>query len=175
MIPKIELRKQWLQIRKSLPFSRRKEAAEGLVSALRNRAKRYVLSFSSTQGEIETRPLNELLAHENRLLLPKVVGNRLTIHLVSNLTTDLAPSAWGIMEPIAEKCPEIPLDSVHAILVPGLAFDKNRHRLGFGKGYYDRLLAEAPIPSIGIGFIEQRIDELPIDPWDIPLDNTLLL
>jgi 5-formyltetrahydrofolate cyclo-ligase len=56
------------------------------------------------------------------------------------------------------------------ILVPALAFDQHKHRIGYGRGYYDQLITKFPsIPSWGIGFREQLVDTLPRDPWDQPL------
>jgi 5-formyltetrahydrofolate cyclo-ligase len=65
---------------------------------------------------------------------------------------------------------------VDLILVPGLAFDSEYYRLGYGKGYYDRLLAETPhIPAWGVGFHEQMSPEpLPRDTWDLPVQKVLL-
>lgn len=72
---------------------------------------------------------------------------------------------------------EAPLNEIDCILVPGLGFDRERYRIGYGKGYYDRFLAGVGnIPTIGVGFKEQFCEELlPRDPWDIPLHELLLV
>lgn len=63
------------------------------------------------------------------------------------------------------------------VIVPGLAFDACRHRLGYGRAYYDRLLAFFPgVRTVGIGFTEQQHSEgLPVETHDVPLDDVVLL
>lgn len=68
---------------------------------------------------------------------------------------------------------ESPLEA-SIVLVPGLAFDSRCHRLGYGKGWYDRLLAQLEIPAFGIGFSEQKMEILPTQPHDIPLSGLYL-
>jgi 5-formyltetrahydrofolate cyclo-ligase len=109
-----------------------------------------VLSFSPFGSEIDLAPLNQRLAAENRLYL---VPYRV------------------------ESLIEVPLSQIACILVPGLGFDRDNYRLGYGQGYYDRFLAEAKdILTIGVGFREQYCEEpLPRDPWDIPVKELLLV
>lgn len=77
------------------------------------------------------------------------------------------------MDPLFEP----PLSQIDSILVPGLGFDREMYRIGYGKGYYDRLLSKTgDIPTIGVGFKEQFSEELfPRDPWDIPVRELLLV
>ena len=82
-------------------------------------------------------------------------------------------SKFGMLEPNPLRCPQIALESIQTILIPGLAFDIALHRLGYGQGYYDRLLTQTVCPSTGIAFHEQKTDVLPIDSWDVSLDQVL--
>jgi 5-formyltetrahydrofolate cyclo-ligase len=59
------------------------------------------------------------------------------------------------------------------VIVPLLAFDRRGHRLGYGKGYYDRLLAASQATTIGVGFAAQEIDALPAQAYDIALDYVI--
>jgi 5-formyltetrahydrofolate cyclo-ligase len=64
---------------------------------------------------------------------------------------------------------------ISCILVPGLVFDKNNYRLGYGLGFYDKLLKNKKCPTIGIGFFEQLFkDSLPIEEHDIKLNQVML-
>lgn len=87
---------------------------------------------------------------------------------------DLKPGAWGILEPPPQR-PAQPWRSGDIILIPGLAFDRAGHRLGSGKGFYDRFLASLPTGVLkwGVSF-SSRVQEapLPTEPWDQILDRT---
>ena len=92
--------------------------------------------------------------------------------LVRDLEKDTIPGILGIREPLphCEKCLTNRLD---LILIPGIAFDRHGRRLGRGKGYYDRLLANKAGLKCGIAFDYQICDELPIEPHDCILDCIL--
>ena len=97
----------------------------------------------------------------------------LTLHHVKNFEEDLELHSWGFLEP--KKHCTLVAESISLILVPGIVFDQNRHRLGYGLGYYDRLLANFQAKTIGIGFQEclfQR--DLPILDSDISLNELAL-
>ena len=86
-----------------------------------------------------------------------------------SLDADLAPGTWGIPEPIPERCPEVELTAVEFVLVPGVAFDRELRRLGYGGGYYDRILSEllGRVPAIAIGFAMQVVERVPADEHDM--------
>lgn len=132
----------------------------------------YILSFVSLPYEISLEWLNCRLAAEGRLLLPRMEGDILTAYHVEDLS-HLLPNSLKILEPDPTRCSTAP--HIDAILVPALAFDQHLHRLGHGKGYYDRLLARYPsIPHIGVGFKEQLTTLLPLEPHDKALSTLLL-
>lgn len=59
------------------------------------------------------------------------------------------------------------MHKIDLIIVPGLVFDRDGHRLGYGKGYYDRLINTNPgVATLGVCFDEFFIERLPVDPWD---------
>lgn len=81
--------------------------------------------------------------------------------------------AYGIREPATDR--PVPPESLAAVLVPGLAFSRDGHRIGYGGGFYDRFLATLPAETltIGIAFDEQLVERVPIDPWDVPLTHVV--
>ncbi len=91
---------------------------------------------------------------------------------VQNLRSDIVPGQFGIREP-ADSCAEIPLSRLDLILVPGVAFDLQGHRLGRGRGYYDRLLAGIGGVKCGIAFDEQVVNNVPAGPSDMLVDFIL--
>lgn len=83
-------------------------------------------------------------------------------------TDDLTKGAYGILEP---KFPILAnSDDIDAVLVPGIAFSKNGDRLGFGKGYYDKFLADFKGTKIGICYDFQILDDIPSSAHDIKMD-----
>jgi len=66
------------------------------------------------------------------------------------------------------------VDAIDIWFVPGIVFSKTYHRLGFGKGVYDRLLSKSAGYKIGIGYQFKGVPEWPKDPWDIPMDHLIL-
>jgi len=91
---------------------------------------------------------------------------------VESAETDLRVGQFGIREP-TETCPEIPLNRLDLILVPGVAFDLHGRRLGRGKGFYDQLLAAVRGRTCGVAFDEQIVNEVPVEPHDVVLNCIL--
>ena len=173
MTPKASLRTRYLKIRGAISSARRKEAAQGLLDLLEPE-RGTILSFSSVGSEIDCSWLNELLAKRKQLVLPRCDGNQLQLHSVSDLA-HLKVGSYGLLEPNPAHCPEVKLSLIDLILVPGIVFDAEGYRIGYGKGFYDRLLADASAKTVGIGFLEQKIDgTLPRDSWDVPVQTLLL-
>lgn len=142
------MRELLLHKRKEISKERREEAAILVLEKLKERGR--ILSFTPMGSEIDVRPLNSYLKARGRLYLVPYK---------------------------AEALIEAPLNEIDCILVPGLGFDRELYRIGYGKGYYDQFLATVShIPTIGVGFKEQLWEEpLPRDPWDIPVGELLLV
>ena len=83
-------------------------------------------------------------------------------------TEPLQPGLWGLQEPVFSQHFTPPVD---LLLVPGLAFDEEGYRLGYGKGFYDALLEHLDdrIILLGVGFACQKVQRLPQDPRDLPV------
>ena len=174
MTQKAKLRSYWKHLRSSIPESRRVFAAQQLFFRMQEiLAPQNVLSFASFGSETSTNLLNGWLVQSKALLLPRVEGTELAIYRVLDLSLDLRLSSWGILEPNPNRCEKIEISAIETILVPGLAFDASFHRLGYGRGHYDRLLKQTSCPLIGLAFVEQKANTLSPDPWDVPLHNVL--
>lgn len=166
--------------RGALSLERRREAEGALVGRLEERLRRVeglVLSFSSWREEIEMGQINRQLAREGRLVLPRVDGEELLLCQVANPDSDLKVSQWGIAEPDPSRSSCIAASEVAVALVPGLVFDRFGHRLGYGRGYYDRLLPRMPQAlSVGVGFREQLAAKpLPVSGHDMVLAELILV
>ena len=135
-----------------------------------------VLAFLSMEDELDTEPiLRRVLEQGKMLAVPKVFGDDLVFYQIKNISSDTAPGAFGILEPVP-GLPEIDmktLSELHSVaLVPGLAFDKENFRLGRGKGFYDRFFASCgnSLYKIGIGYSFQLVDRVPRENHDRKLD-----
>lgn len=108
------------------------------------------------------------------LLLPRV--NRetksLDIYEVKDLERDLESGTWGIREPNPGICSPADIRAVDFVLVPGVAFDSRGGRLGYGAGFYDRLLANRPSQAwlVAGAFEIQMIEHVPMQERDVPVD-----
>ena len=115
------------------------------------------------------------LADGKRLALPKV--NRHTNHLdlywVDDPENQLVAGLWGIREPVVERCEKLPApDEVEFALLPGVAFTRDGARLGYGGGYYDKLLASmAQRPAlVAAAFALQIVEALPQEATDVKVE-----
>ncbi len=117
--------------------------------------------------------LDEGLLQGKQLLLPVVVGDDLVLKHFKG-SDSLREGAFHILEPVGE---DFPLEQYHQIdlaLIPGMAFDRAGHRLGRGKGYYDRLLPRIPqAHTLGICFPFQFLDAIPSESHDIPVREVI--
>lgn len=181
-IEKISLRLLLKNKRAAISIERRKEAAEKLASSFLPLITSYknILSFHSLPGEIDTYVLNSTFATQGKLFLPRVEANTLLVYQVNDLLNELQQSNLHIWEPNPNLCAHIDLEKIDCVLVPGLGFDRHNRRIGYGKGHYDRLLAQMKANSeaptiIGLGYKEQLVeDALPFEPHDIALDELML-
>ena len=122
--------------------------------------------------ELDVWPLlDQAIRAGKRVYLPRFVKERNCYEAseILDLTRDLKPGNLGIREP-NERCMLLRSGRVDLILVPGLAFDLEGHRLGRGKGYYDRLLAKLEGTTCGVAFDEQMMQQIPVEAHDVRLN-----
>ena len=156
---KKKLRSYWRKKRRLISGTQQNEASRKAISQLFPRLKKQnlVLSYASFADEFQTQELNNLLAAEGKLVLPKVDGENLRIFYVENPQKQLRRHPWGFLEPIPERCRKVEEAAISLAIIPGIAFDAAGSRLGYGKGFYDRFLMKLSpsTPSFGLGFKEQ--------------------
>jgi 5-formyltetrahydrofolate cyclo-ligase len=100
-----------------------------------------------------------------KIALPRVTGDKITFYELSS-SKRLIRGRFGIMEPL----PHNSVSTIDLLIVPGIAFDKKGYRLGYGRGYYDRLLSGKQIFSIGLAYSFQLLEHLPHDKYDKKMD-----
>jgi len=141
-------------------------------------AAKVVSTFVGVKSEVSTLPLIEAaLGAGKRVAVPVVEGGALTLYRIDELAS-LVPAPFGLLEPRAElrdashrQDPAL----VDLFIVPGVAFDRNGGRVGYGKGYYDGLLpkARAGVLKIGIGFDVQLVEAVPMGLTDVRLSRVM--
>jgi 5-formyltetrahydrofolate cyclo-ligase len=172
---KKELRKNLLKQRKSLSPEIWREKSDRIRKNLKYlpilQEAHTILAYFSVRQEPDLSPLFEEFEENHRWGFPRCVGKSLVWHLVKS-GDKLQLGAYGIAEPEPEA-PIIEAARVDLILVPAVACDRFGYRLGYGGGYYDRLLSSPQwqnIPTIGIIFDFAYLSQIPQDPWDKKLD-----
>lgn len=174
---KVELRRRFRAARRALDPAARAAATSASLDALQEFiARRHppaLASYAAAGGELDLDQLHQQRWRRGEVVwLPRVRGDDLTWHPLTSPQA-LVSGAFGIREPGAEV-PAMALPAGTLVLVPGVAFATNGHRLGQGRGYYDRALAGQQVISVGIGFACQRCDHLPIESHDLRLDGLIL-
>jgi 5-formyltetrahydrofolate cyclo-ligase len=171
---KQSMRGTMLALRDALPEPMRERASRAIaerIAALPSfRAMRTLLLTLPFRSEWNMRPLaDDVLASGRTLVLPRVdpVARMLTLHAVADLGRDIAPGYLGIPEPRADT-PRVDAEAVEWALVPGVAFDDGGRRLGYGGGFYDRLIPALgrDTPLVSGAFEAQIVPEVPAGPND---------
>ncbi len=177
---KAEIRKSVLALREELPAEVR-AAASAAISARITGLQAYrqadaVLGYMNFGAEFASEIwIPQVLADGKRLALPRVNRhtNRLDLYWVDDIENQLAPGLWGIREPVVERCERLATpNEVEFALLPGVAFSRNGARLGYGGGFYDKLLADmTQRPAlVAAAFALQLIEQIPQEATDVKVE-----
>lgn len=123
------------------------------------------------QNEVDTALILTLLQGKDKeIVVPKIADAEQLQHFLLTDQTRFQKNALGIPEPVLGI--EIEASKIDVVFVPLLAFDDKGHRVGYGKGYYDRFLTTCrpDCIKVGLSFFEKEQDSFIIEPTDIPLD-----
>lgn len=157
----------------------KKEREMAMVSSLLEEEKiknsRVISVFVSFGSEIDTLELISVLLNAGkRVVVPFIKkDDSMVMKEITSLGDLSFTNKYAIKEPNGDA-KEINKEEIDVMLVPGLAFDNNNYRLGYGKGYYDKYLMGSSIFTIGIGYKEQLVDSLPTDDFDVSLSEIRL-
>ena len=168
-----KLRAQSLEERDSKSLAIQKK----LFSLDAFRRARTVCFFVGTEEEVNTVPMIEgSIQLGKRVLVPlaKLENKELKLYEVHNMAVELKPGLLGILEPDPSQAKTADPADAELIVVPGLAFDAKKQRLGRGAGFYDRFLATVPQAfKVALAFSFQVFPEIPQEDHDHPLDEVL--
>ncbi len=174
---KKELR-QWIRTQKSMLSQEERlhqsaTIVEMILQHPRIVSAQVVMAYCSLSDEVDTTNLlTQLLSKGKRVLLPKVINDYEMKLCEIHSMNDLTEGAFHIMEPNGWAF--VDYDLIEVAIIPGMAFDHKGHRLGRGRGYYDRFLAQAPnIYKIGVSFSFQKVASVPVENNDIIMDEII--
>jgi 5-formyltetrahydrofolate cyclo-ligase len=173
-VEKAAIRAAMKTLRDAIPPSERIRMATAIEAALMElsavRAARVVLMFWSFGSEVPTEGIARRLHSEGRrVLLPYLMGSRMEAGELRDGDA-LVRTSYGPMEP-ADRRPVEP-GEIDLVVAPGLAFDRDGHRIGYGVGHFDRYLVRLrdDATRVGIAFHQQVIPAIPHGPGDQRLD-----
>jgi 5-formyltetrahydrofolate cyclo-ligase len=155
-------------------LARSRRVWERLVALPCYQHARTILGYLAFDHEVLTDGLmRQAMASGKELILPMVLSDRqdMALYVIEDLGRDVAPGYRGILEPLPRRTRAVTPEAVGLALVPGVAFDLRGGRLGFGAGFYDRLLSRLPggVPTLGLAFDFQVIPRLPLQSHDVLL------
>ena len=177
---KTGIRKQLLALREKMLPGMRAACSEAISARIANleiyRQAATILGYMNFGAEFASELwIRQVLANGKRLALPRVNRhtNQLDLYWVDDLENQLEPGLWGIREPVVERCERLAtLNEVEFALLPGVAFSRNGVRLGYGGGFYDKLLARmAHKPAlVAAAFALQIVEQIPQDATDMKVE-----
>ena len=181
---KKRLREKLLKTRDAIPpeLKSAKESAieDRLFSQDVFKKAQSILMYVSFRSEVDTRKyLDDIIQLGKKLVLPLVDTRHKVLKLYEVINLDeLTPGYMGILEPEILKNRRCSLKNIDLVIIPGTGFDHKGNRLGYGGGYYDKLLCMESrelsevehITTVALAFEEQIGNEIPSEPHDIKVD-----
>jgi len=173
---KKELRRQIREQKRAMTEEQIVTASEKLGQLFADselyRQAKTVYGYLPYNQEVRTVPmLQQALADGKRVAVPKVYGEEMKFIYLTDLSRVAAGYA-GIPEPVDDG--PVADDPTALVLMPGLAFDRQGRRIGYGGGFYDRFLAEEPNhPTLALCYSFQMVDAIPTEEFDVPVDCVL--
>lgn len=172
------VRKKIMNKRNALPLEYKKiydnQICEALWKRIKEKKAEYIHCYLPIGSEINCMPLLQRLLDCNKTIIcPKTLPERKLEHLKLHATTTIEQGMWGTFHPAGEHIYQGDIDF---IIVPGLAFDKRRYRLGYGGGYYDAFLAKhRHAYKVAVCYPFQYLHEVPIEAHDCCMDEIIHL
>lgn len=180
MITKSQLREQMKARRQALPAEEQAALNQRITANILAHpdiaSAKIILSYLAFSSEADTRAaLLALLEQGKTVIAPPTTAfsDQLNCFHFLSVNDPLLSNNETKAERVPETCDLLRLREVDVFLVPGLAWDSRGYRVGYGGGYFDRLLALASpkAEKIGIGFEFQLVDHIPDNTWDIRVDT----
>jgi 5-formyltetrahydrofolate cyclo-ligase len=162
------IKERKLQLSKDEQVCLSEKVVQNIEQCEEFRTAHSVLCYWPLADEVLIDSLIEKYWQKKKVYLPVVSGDKLELKLFEG-RDKMQVGAFGILEPSGEAYS----GDVDMVIVPGVAFDLQGHRLGRGKGYYDQFLPSTKAYKLGVAFRLQIVESIPVDEWDIPVDKVV--
>lgn len=134
---------------------------------------KIVACYVNKGSEVETKPIiRNVLTSSKKVLVPTVTGERDLVFSELRSLEELVPGTFGILEPQPDLTRPRSLETVDLAFIPGIVWDSQGYRVGWGKGYFDAVLERLPswATSIGLTYDQQVVERVPREEFDLPVD-----
>lgn len=171
---KSKLRKKYIEIRKNIKNKEKRdiEIFNKIVTSEEYKKSKLILTYVSLKEEIDTIKLIQYsLKNEKQVSVPKCEGEIIDFYYINSIQ-ELKEGTFGILEPDNNNLVTNFENSI--CFVPGICFDKENNRIGYGKGYYDRFLKEYQGTKIGITYRECICDKIESNEHDVKLEKVIM-
>jgi len=175
---KEDFRRKALEKRKNLSEIDRKNKSKEILLKIVEQPEfqnaENILCYVNFGSEVETEELIKKMFKNKTIIVPRVNHEQSMLDLCKiNSLEDLEKSAWQIPEPREDNCKHFDIQNLDLAILPGTAFDKKGNRMGYGKGFFDKLLEKKIIPTIGLAFDNQLYNEIPHEEHDKKVDKII--
>jgi 5-formyltetrahydrofolate cyclo-ligase len=177
LIDKKRLREKIQKLRDSIPPEVRNKKsrviADKFLGSCYYDGSEIMLAYYPFRSEIDTSHIiKRAITDKKKIILPRVHKKELSLYYIQNPPQQLETGSYGIMEPVEGKCEPARLSEVELVIVPGVAFDRGLNRLGYGGGFYDRLLnrLNPAVKKVALCFNLQLVSKIPVSKKDIKVD-----
>lgn len=169
---KRELRKKFIRLREEqLPlekYKKDKKILQRLAKFSPFLLAKEFFTYINHKGEVATDILIKKYFGKKHIIVPRIKAKRICLYELHN-PHEFENGAFGVREPkiciLKRK-----FDEIDVALIPGIAFDKTGHRIGFGGGYFDRFLKKIHCTTIGLAYEFQIIEKVPAEKYDVAVD-----
>ena len=170
---KTELRKEIADLKKQISPEQKLQEARAVFSKVETlsefKSAENILLYWSTSDELSTHEIIEKWSNRKQIILPTIVGDKLILKPYMP-GQNMKKGALGIWEP---DTVDNFTENIDLMIIPGIAFDSDKNRLGRGKAFYDRFLANKHLVKIGVGFDLQLLSHIPSEKSDIKMDKVI--
>lgn len=173
---KRELRKYIRTVKSTVPFCEKLARSYAIMKQVEQLSafvsSKTVLLYWSMEDEVQTHDFVEKWYRSKKILLPCVDGDDLLLRQFNGKDCMKCGEQFGIEEPVGDVFTNLNL--IDMIVVPGVAFDHNKNRMGRGRGFYDRLLKSTPNAcKVGVAFDFQMVSAVPVESFDVRMDKVV--